>query len=115
MQCVLAWYNIGWHKSRFNHAKKHEADLREDLRDTIENRVAYVIMPSECGGIGEGLPKDKWLPMLGRIAPGFSVTHQSHYATLVRESSVDVHEGPRLLGPLTSQRGTNTRCVSICE
>ena len=41
--------------------------------------------------------------MLRRIAPKFSMCHQSHYTTLVRESSVAVLQEPRLVGPLTLQ------------
>ena len=97
---VFVWYNIGWLNSRFNNLTRHEATLRKDLWEAIETKVADVIFLCECGEIGDGLGKE-WLEVVRRCCgPGFVVTHQSHYTSIVRISTVEVLEGPSLKGPL---------------
>ena len=97
---VFAWNNGGWLDSRFSKPKKHEETLYKDLRVAMGTKAADTILFCECGDIGDGLGH-KWLEMVRRCCgPGFVVTHQSHYTSIVRKSTVEVLEGPSLKGPL---------------
>ena len=97
---MLAWYNIGWLDTRFKKLKRHEETLHKDLWEAVDTNGADVILLCECGEIGVGLPKE-WLKVVRRCCgPGFDVTHQSHYTSIVRKSTVEVLEGPSLAGPL---------------
>ena len=58
------------------------------------------IVRCECGEIGVGLPTE-WLEVVRRCCgPGFVVTHQSHYTSIAKKSTVEVMEGPSLKCPL---------------
>ena len=93
---VFAWYNIGWLSTRFNKLQRHAETLRTDLLEAIETKNADVILLCECGEIGVGLGED-WLNVVRRCCgPGFDATHQSHYTSIVRKSTVEVLEGPSL-------------------
>ena len=106
MHSVFAWYNIGWHQSRFNQERRHERTMAQDHHKAIDEHNADVILLSECGEIGIGLPEDRWLALLRRcVGPGFAILHQSHYTSIVRLATVDIEEGPTLAGPLTQQLG----------
>ena len=97
---VFAFYNVRWHLSRFNRVGKHKATLAADLREALEDKCADVVLLSECGEIGVGLGK-QWLELVRSICgPGFLVTHDSHYTSIVREQTVEVLDGPTLRGPL---------------
>ena len=102
MHALFAWYSIGWQENRFNRLRTHERTLTRDLREAIDEHHADVIFLSECGEIGIGFPGDRWLALLRRcVGPGFTIVHQSHYTSIVRFATVDVEEGPTLVGPLT--------------
>ena len=103
MDGVFVWYNIGWMRSRFNKLQKHEATLKADLLEAVEQKVADVILLCECGEVGAGLGEE-WLNVVRRCCgPGFDVTHQSHYASIVRRATVEVLEGPSLKGPVCQE------------
>ena len=60
-------------------------------------------MSKLCCQIGQGRDSAQWLPMRQRITgPEFSVTHQSHYTSIVNLSTVDVQTELWLQEPLTS-------------
>ena len=86
MHCVVVFYNITWDNGRFkSNARHHEKTLSDDIRIALEEYCADVVLLSECGYIGEGLKAKLWLPMIRRICgPGFSVTFQSHYTSIVK-------------------------------
>ena len=48
MHGVFAWYNIGWHASRFNNQSRHERTLAEDLTEAIDelhaDKYMYVVL-----------------------------------------------------------------------
>ena len=100
---VFVWYNIGRVPTRFKNLRKHEETLRGDLSEATETKAADVILLSECGEIGVGLGPE-WEPLVRSCCgPGFAVTHQSHYTSIVRTSTVEVLEGPELKGPLCQE------------
>ena len=102
---VIAFYNIGWMTSRFNQIKKHKKTLSADLRDAIDKHEADMIFLCECGEVGKGLAEEQWLEMLRRICgPGFVVKHQSHYTSIVKQTTMKVTKEPTLQGPLTPLR-----------
>jgi len=110
VKCVIAFYNIGWTTSRFNRLQQHERTLTADLRTALAHMMADVVLLCECGEIEEGLPREEWLAMLGRICgPGFAVEHQSHYTSIVRQETMEVTQQPTLWGPLTFVRGHEYR------
>ena len=62
----------------------------EDLRKALEEINADVVLLPECGEIGIGLDQDLWLTLLSGICgPGFKVTHQSHYTSIVRSATME--------------------------
>ena len=90
MHALFAWYNIGWQVTRL-HKPKHERTLARDLQTVIDEHNADVILLSECGEIGSGLPAIPWLALVRRcVGPGFIIVHQSHYTAIVRVATVDV-------------------------
>ena len=101
MECIVAFYNINWDKGRFEIPEKHELSLAADILTALDDFSADLVLLSECGEIGIGL-LDSWLPMIRRICgPGFAVTHQSHYTSIVRKDTMEVTAEPSLQGPLT--------------
>ena len=101
MDCSVAFYNITWDKGCFNNFK-HELSLRSDIRTALDEYSVDVLLFSECGEVGIGLDPEQWLPMIGRICgPGFAVTHQSHYTSIVRKDTMELTAEPSLQGPLT--------------
>ena len=59
----------------------------EDFKVALLEYDADLLLLSECGEIEEGLIECLWLPLVRKLAgPGFAVTHQSHYASIVRRS-----------------------------
>ena len=104
---VVASYNITWDNGRLRGGKRrqHERTLEEDLRTAIESFHADVVLLQECGEIEQGLDVKPWLALVRKICgPGFLVTHQSHYTSIVK-STVAVLAGPSLQGPLTTFPG----------
>ena len=97
---VFVWYNIGWLSTRFKNLKRHEETLGMDLWEATVTKAADVILLCECGEIDDGLGEE-FLEVVRRCCgPDFDVTHQSHYTSIVRRSTVEVLEGPSLKGPL---------------
>ena len=110
MHCVIAFYNIGWDNNRFKRQKRHEKTLAEDIQSALEDFNADVLLLSECGEIGIGLYSKHWDPMIRRIGgPGFHVTHQGHYTSIVKLATMQITAEPSLLGPLTTFRGHEYR------
>ena len=102
MDCIVAFYNINWDKGRFEKPEKHELSLAADILTALDDFSADLVLLSECGEVGIGLDPEQWLPMIGRICgPGFAVTHQSHYTSIVRKDTMEVTAEPSLQGPLT--------------
>ena len=102
---VFAWYNIGWLRSRFRRLRKHEEALASDLGEALEEKCADVSLLCECGEIGVGLG-NQWVELVRRCCgPGFHVTHQSNYTSIVRQTTLEVLEGPSLKGPLCRAHG----------
>ena len=100
---VFSWYNIGWQKTRFNQIKRHEADLKADLYEALEEKACDVVFLVECGEIGIGLGS-QWVNLVRKLCgPGFVVTHQSHFTSIVRYSTVQVLQEPSLKGPLCEE------------
>ena len=92
---VVAFYNITWDSGRFQN-KRHEETLAQDLQKALNEFEADLVLLSECGEVGVGLDKSKWLPMIRRICgPGFLVCHQSHYTSIVRHATVEVTKDHR--------------------
>ena len=106
--CLIAFYNITWHNGRLtckNH-EQHEKTLAEDLDVALKSYKADVVLLSECGEIEKGLIEKYWLPLVRKLAgPGFAVKHQSHYTSIVRLSTVEIMEGPKLMGPMATWQG----------
>jgi len=102
MDCIVAFYNINWDKGRFEKPEKHELSLAADILTALDDFSADLVLLSECGEVGIGLDPEQWLPMIGRICgPGFAVTHQSHYTSIVRKDTMEATAEPSLQGPLT--------------
>ena len=101
--CVVVFYNITWDNGRFKHQNKHERTLEADIRAALDEFNADVLLLSECGEVGIGLTVSLWMSMLRRICgPGFEITHQSHYTSIIRISTIDIKVAPSLQGPLTT-------------
>ena len=106
--CVVAFYNITWDNGCLTgkNRKKHEKSLAADLDVALKSYKADVVLLSECGEIEEGLIEKQWLPLVRKLAgPGFAVKHQSHYTSIVRLNTVQIREGPMLMGPMTTWQG----------
>ena len=102
MDCIVAFYNINWDKGRFEIPEKHELSLAADILTALDDFSADLVLLSECGEVGIGLDPEQWLPMIGRICgPGFAVTHQSHYTSIVRKDTMEVTAEPSLQETLT--------------
>ena len=110
MHAVIAFYNITWDNSRFNQQTKHENTLSNDLRAALDDFNADAVLLSECGQINYGLTPSLFLPMLrGICGTGFHISHQSHYTSIVRESTMEITVEPSLKGPLTTHPGHEFR------
>ena len=99
---VIAFYNLTWQKSRLTGKRigKHKATLREDLLAGFQQHHVDVMLLSECGVVEEGMG-DEFRDLLQEICgPEFSVTCQSHYACIVRTSTIDITKEPCLTEPL---------------
>ena len=95
---VIAFYNLTWQKSRLTGKRigKHKATLREDLLAGFQQHHVDVMLLSECGVVEEGMG-DEFRDLLQEICgPEFSVTCQSHYACIVRTSTIDITKEPCL-------------------
>ena len=69
-----------------------------------------VLLLWECGEVGIGLNPKLWDPMIRRICgPGFSVTHQGHYTSIVKLATMQITAEPSLQGPLTTWVGHEYR------
>ena len=82
---LIAFYNLTWQKTRFTGKQldKHKRTLREDLLAGFQEHHVDVI-------IEEGLG-DEFHDLLQKMCgPEFSVTCHSHYACIVRTSTVDI-------------------------
>ena len=92
---VVALYNITWDSGRFQN-KTHEETLAQDLQKALNEFEADLVLLSECGEIGVGLPRKKWVSMIRDICgPGFLVCHQSHYTSIVRLATLKVTKDHR--------------------
>ena len=101
MDCSVAYYNITWDKGRFKNAK-HELSLSADILMALDEFSVDVLLLSECGEVGIGLDPKQWLPMIRHICgPGYAVTHQSHYTSIIRKDTMEVTAEPSLQGPFT--------------
>ena len=106
--CLIAFYNITWDNGRLTGKdhEKHEKTLAEDLDVALKSYKADVVLLSECGEIEKGLSEKYWLPLVRKLAgSGFAVKHQSHYTSIVRLSTVEIMEGPKLMGPMATWQG----------
>ena len=103
MTCMFAFYDITWDERRFNRQEIHEATLGADIRVALNVFNIDVLLLSECGEVDEGLTPNLWLPMIRRICgPGFDVTHQGHYTSIVKRATMQITAEPSLRGPLTT-------------
>ena len=92
---VVVFYNITWGSRRFKR-KKHEETLAQDLQKALNEFEADLVLLSECGEIGVGLPRKKWVSMIRDICgSGFLVCHQSHYTSIVRLATLKVTKDHR--------------------
>ena len=117
-QVGIAFYNITWDNGRLlgQQRMKHEQTLGDDIRVALHEYNVDVLLLSECGEIEKGLRQDLWLPLVRRlVGPGYVVKHESHYTSIVRLHTVNVRQGPELLGPMTTHPGHEYRkCQSLC-
>ena len=95
---VIAFYDITWQKSRFTgkQVDRHKATLREDLLAGFQKHHVDVMLLSECGVVEEGLGDEFRDLLLEICGPEFSVTCHSHYACIVRTSTIDITKEPSL-------------------
>ena len=106
--CLIAFYNIRWDNGRLNgkDSQKHEEVLGEDINVALRDYHADILLLCECGEIAQGLEHNLWVRLVRRLAgPGFVVKHQSHYTSIVRLSTVQIREGPMLMGPMATWQG----------
>ena len=115
---IIAFYNITWENGKLlgKDSKRHEKTLADDIHAALHEYNVDLLFLSECGEIEEGLLEDLWLPLVRRLAgPGFVVTHQSHYTSIVRLNTVHIRQGPELLGPMSTWPGHEYRkCQRLC-
>ena len=92
---VVAFYNITWDSGRFK-KKQDEDSLAQDLQKALNEFMADLVLLSECGEIGVGLPRKKWVSMIRDVCgSGFLVCHQSHYTSIVRLATLKVTKDHR--------------------
>ena len=102
---MVCWYNITWDLGKIRGAdrRRHETLLQHDLQYALNVLYADIVLLSECGEIEAGLPEQAWLRILRDICgEDFDITHQSHYTSIVRTSTVRILSGPTLKGPMTA-------------
>lgn len=100
---VFGVYSFTWAKSRLTdrHRAERERTLKEDLCAGFQIHNVDAMWLSECGEVEEGLGQDFHVLLLDICGRDFSVICQSHYACILRISSIDFAKGPSLTEPLS--------------